>query len=228
MRRILNNLIRLPARTWRGLWRWTDPAYRLQTQADRLVPTWFKPEHLAALHAIPGFTSKRELNLLTYLAAISPAGGSIVEIGAYKGRSTAWLVEAATRRRDQTKVVSIDPHLRDTWDDYQRVLDQFRLPSRGLTVHRSLSSDVGKAWSEPISFLWVDGSHEYEDVLEDIRLFTPHVVGGGWVVFDDAHGGHFPGVERAIQERMFGQTAFEHVGTLKHFEIFRKKATSPA
>lgn len=228
MRRILNNLIRLPLRTWRGLWRWSNPAYRLQMQADRLVPTWFTPEYLRRLQAIPGFTSKRELNLLAYLAAIAPSGGSIVEIGAYKGRSTAWLVEAALRRRDRPRVVSIDPHLRDTCDDYQRVLEEFGLPNRGLTAHRALSSDVGKAWTRPISFLWVDGSHEYEDVLEDIRLFTPHVLGGGWVVFDDAHGGHFPGVEQALKERMFGQPGFDHVGTLKHFEIFRKKATSQA
>lgn len=228
MRRLLNNLIRLPARTWKSLWRRSNAAYRLQLQADRLVPSWFMPEYEEKLRAIPGFTSRRELHLLTYLAAISPPGGALVEIGAYKGRSTAWLIEAAMRRRDRPGVFSIDPHLRDTWEAFSAVVDRFRLTRRGLRVLRSFSSEVGESWYRPIAFLWVDGSHEYEDVLADIRLFTPHVLPGGWVIFDDAHGGHFPGVERAIQERMHGSPDFEHIGALKHFEIFRKKTGKPA
>ncbi|GEM_PF-5840591 len=224
MRRILNNLLRLPVRTCKSLWQWRSPAYRLQRQADRAVAAWIDPKRRNMLSAVPGFSSERELHLLAHLVRQAPPTGCIVEIGAYKGRSTVWLVEAAQKRSDRPRVISIDPHLRDTWATFCDVRTRFQLAERGLEVVRGFSSAAGKTWSRPISLLWVDGSHEYPDVALDIDLFVPHVVAGGWVVFDDAQGGKFPGVERAIAERMFGRSDFEHVGALKHFQLFRRQA----
>jgi predicted O-methyltransferase YrrM len=200
-----------------------SPAHRLQREADRVVPRLFSPERLAALQAVPGFSSRRELHLLAYLATQAPTGGCLLEIGAYKGRSTAWLVEAAQLRPDKPAVVSIDPHQRQTWDSFRQVVDEFRLEERGLEVCRAFSRDVGRPWRRPLALLWVDGSHEYADVVQDIRLFTPHVVPEGWVVFDDARGGKFPGVERAIAEWVSGNPDFSRVGSVKHFQLFRRR-----
>ena len=186
--RLLWNLWRSPSRACRALARWLDAAYKLQRCADRQVPRWFSSQAQAALATIPGYSSAREVRLLAYLAAQAPAGGCVVEIGAYKGRSTAWLVEAAQFRRDRPAVISIDPHLADSWPTFQDVVRRVHLRERGLEVHRAFSRDIGKAWTRPISMLWVDGGHTYEDVADDIALFTPHVIAGGWVVFDDAHG----------------------------------------
>lgn len=224
MRRLLTNLLRLPARTCNSLWQWRSPAYRLLRQASRSVAIWIDASRRDALLEVPGFSSERELHLLAYLVDQAPRDGCIVEIGAYKGRSTVWLIEAAQRRSDRPRVVSIDPHLRGTWKSFCDVKNRFRLAERGLEVIRDYSSDAGREWSRPISLLWVDGSHEYRHVAMDIDLFVPHVIPGGWIVFDDAHGGKFPGVERAIAERMFGRTHFEHVGVVKHFQLFRRRA----
>src|SRR5262245_27701777 len=147
MRRLLNNLFRLPLRTWRGFWQWTQPAYRLQAEAERHVAAWLTPSRKRELAGIPSFSSERELNLLAHLATIGPPGGAIVEIGAYKGRSTAWLVEAVERRADRPAVVSIDPHLRDTWDTFCGVVERFKLRERGLQVMRALSRDAGRDWT---------------------------------------------------------------------------------
>jgi hypothetical protein len=81
---------------------------------------------------------------------------------------------------------------------------------------------VGQGWNRPIAYLWIDGSHQYPDVVQDIDLFVPHVMPGGYIVFDDAHGGNFPGVEQAIRERMKPRADVVHIGTVKHFEVFRK------
>src|SRR5260370_307004 len=114
MRRLLRNLARLPVRALEGVSRLISPVHRLQREADRLVPRLFGPERLAALLAVPGFSSQRELHLLAYLATKAPAGGCLLEIGAYKGRSTAWLVEAAQLRPAKPVAVSIDLHQRQT------------------------------------------------------------------------------------------------------------------
>jgi SAM-dependent methyltransferase len=59
-------------------------------------------------------------------------------------------------------------------------------------------------------------------VRQDIDDFVPHVVPGGWIVFDDAAGGKFPGVERAIAERMTCRDGFRHVATIRHLDVFQR------
>ena len=166
--------------------------------------------------------SIRECRLLALLARQAPAGGAIVEIGAWKGRTTAWLVEAAERRADRPPVISIDPHHRESWDDFCRTVADLKLAERGLAVVRQRSHDAALNWSRPISMLWVDGSHEYDDVARDIADFTPHVLPGGVVAFDDSAGGEFPGVERAIAEWRAADRRFVHVATLRTITIMRR------
>jgi predicted O-methyltransferase YrrM len=146
-----------------------------------------------------------------------------VEIGAWKGKSTAWLVEGAHRHARPPHVVSIDPHQRNSWEAFRQTVEQFHLEQRGLQIHRALSHEVGQHWRQPIALLWVDGCHEYEAVATDIDDFVPHVLPGGWVVFDDAAGGIFPGVEQAIDERLVARPGFERVATIRHLQIFRRQ-----
>src|SRR5437870_4917333 len=110
MKRLVHNVISVPRRAWLSLTRHFDRAYRLQWQADREVPRWLSPERRRQLESIPGTSSSRENRLLAHLASTAPSRGCVIEIGAYQGKSTAWLVEAAQRRPDRPVVVSIDPH----------------------------------------------------------------------------------------------------------------------
>jgi predicted O-methyltransferase YrrM len=208
-----------------------DPVYRWDRKALRDVPRLFGPGRCDELAAIPGTSSAREGMLLAHLARQSPPGGVFVEIGAFKGKTTAWLVEAAEHHASRPTVVSIDPHQgmghwhpRSTWEEFQQTVQRFQLQARGLEVLRAKSSDVAPTWRRPISFLWIDGSHEYEDVAGDINGFVPHVLPGGWVVFDDAADAEFPGVPRAIQEQMLPRDDFAYLGLLRHFAIFRRSS----
>ena len=219
--RVLHNLVRLPRRTAGSLLRLVDPNYRLERRA-RSVRFWLDRQRMAELESIPGMCSQRECRLLAYLILQAPPRGDVVEIGAWKGRMTAWLVEAAQIRADQLAIHSIDPHHRGSWEDYCKTLSRFDLCARGLRVYRASSHEVGQAWTRPISLLWIDGSHEYKDVAVDIADFTPHVVVGGWVGFDDSAGGHFPGVERAVAEWASHDKRFVRVATLRNVSFYRR------
>jgi predicted O-methyltransferase YrrM len=233
LQRVRRNLARLPLRTWHTLRRRLQPVYGLERQADRIVPRLIGQERLQELSTIPGTSSSREGRLLAFLALQSPAGGVFVEIGAFKGRSTAWLVEAAQRHAARPVVVSIDPHVGDdwhpaaTWADFSETVRRFALDRRGLEVHRAKSCDVAATWVRPIALLWIDGSHHYEDVRDDIQGFVPHVCPGGYVVFDDASDPDWPGVWQAIGEQMLPRTDFEYLGLLRHFAVFRCKGAGP-
>jgi predicted O-methyltransferase YrrM len=230
---LLQDIIRFPGRVVRGLRRLADPVYALQRRANREVRRWLSAARMAELDCISGTSSPREGRLLAYLVTQSPSGGCIVEIGAFRGKTTAWLVEAAQQRSDRPAVVSIDPHLDlclagrrlPSWEEFQRTVVRFALLQRGLEVCRAPSHDVGRTWDRPISFLWLDGSHEYADVVTDIDDFVPHVLPKGHIVFDDVHGTGCPGVWQAIAERLLGRPGFRRIGALKHFEIFETRMT---
>ena len=222
--RLIRNIVRLPRRIFDTIrWR-VDPVYRLQLAANRTINRTFDRELIKQLEQIPGNSSPRECRLLAYLSMQSPENGQYVEIGALFGKSTAWLVEAAQSAPGDRSVISIDPHLGGTWDGFSETVKAFSLAERGLDIRRDFSHDVGGDWNEPIAFLWIDGSHDYRDVLNDIEDFVPHVVAGGWIVFDDAASQSYPDVTRAISERMHGRTGIEKVGIIKNFAVFRSAA----
>ena len=78
-------------------------------------------------------------------------------------------------------------------DDYQEII-------RGLFSHFGLSfADVrlvrgysnrpevlAEVSSDRFSLVYVDGDHTYDGAANDIRLYAPKVVAGGWLVMDDA------------------------------------------
>jgi predicted O-methyltransferase YrrM len=49
----------------------------------------------------------------------------------------------------------------------------------------------------PFDFVWIDGSHAYEDVRNDIAGVQPHLADHAYLLFHDAH---HPHVKRAIDE----------------------------
>ena len=86
-----------------------------------------------------------------------------------------------------------------------------------------MSHDLGKDWSKPIAFLWVDGGHDYDCVAQDIADFVPHVVPGGAVVFDDVNEQTYPGVVRAVHETIGVDPTVEHLGLYKNFDLYRRR-----
>src|SRR5258708_3369502 len=97
---VIQNIVTFPSRTVPRSWRAMNPKYRVQWEADRAINRWNK-ERRRALESVPGTSTSRECRLLAHLVSKSPAGGCVVEIGAFKGKTTAWLVEAAQLRPDR-------------------------------------------------------------------------------------------------------------------------------
>lgn len=221
--RVFHNVARLPQRTYASVKRLIDPSYALERQA-RSVASWFNDDELARLESISGMCSHRECRLLAFLTSRAAAGGDVVEIGAWKGRMTAWLVAAAERRPERPQVWSIDPHQNGSWEDFCQTVARFQLDKRGAHICRVSSRDLGAMWCRPISMLWIDGCHEYPAVSQDLAEFAPHVVVGGWVALDDSVGGTFPGVERAIAEWQAKAQNYSHVATVRNVSVFRRAA----
>ena len=173
---------------------------------DRLSPT--EKEFRQAwpmIDSVEGFlVSPMQEHWLYAEAKSLPDGATVVEVGSFKGRSTCCL--ALGCRGTQKHVFAIDtfkgnegdfkyrPFLQDFLDNLQRCgLSKYVTPVDGR------SSEIAKTWRKPIDLLFIDGSHDYEDVLADFQNFLPYVQPGGVIAFHDVID-TWPGVVRVWRE----------------------------
>ena len=184
------------------------------------------------LSSIEGFLDPIEGYALTILAQHAPGTGSIVEIGSYAGKSTAYLAQGAKRARRE-KVVAVDhfqgspEHQKDGEFESGHIADgvglfevfQKNLKSTGIDdwVHviRADSAEANKSWSHPIRLLFIDGDHSYEASRQDYESWSRWLTPEGLVAFHDI--GIFPGVTKFYDELVEGGTVKEilSVGTLR-------------
>ena len=117
------------------------------------------------------------------LARACRGDGVIVEIGSWKGKSTVCL-GLGSQSGKSVSVYAIDPHADYRFGDFK---DNIERAGIAELVHpiASLSQPAADDFDEPIELLFVDGSHEYDLVLEDFEKWVPKVIDGGWVAFHD-------------------------------------------
>jgi hypothetical protein len=174
-----------------------------------------------------GMTSVAEATLL-YELALEVRQGCIVEVGAYRGRSTVALGRGSLDGH-RVPVFTIEPH-----QTFTGVLGGRFGPADAGAFYRailetgcyhvvrlvSLSSEqVTAAWSWPVALLWIDGDHRYEGVGRDFDSWRPHLVPGARVVFDDADDPTI-GPHRLIAE-LLGTGAYETIRTFGKITVLR-------
>ncbi|MGA9146781.1 MAG: class I SAM-dependent methyltransferase [Candidatus Nanopelagicales bacterium] len=191
------------------------------------------PELIQVVAATKGFLPDIEAAAL-FDAAITASPGVWLEVGTYCGKSTVVLGGAA--REVGATVVTVDHHRGSEenqvgWEWHDETLvdpDTGRLdtlPSLRATLRRADLEDVvnpivgstqsvGRWWSTPLQFLFLDGNHTEDVAQHDYSAFAKHVVGGGILavhdVFPDpADGGQPPWhvVQRAVDSGAFEQTS---------------------
>jgi predicted O-methyltransferase YrrM len=132
---------------------------------------------------VPGWLTDEEGEALYDLAKRCTGRGVIVEIGSWKGKSTVCL-GLGSRDGAHARIFAIDPHANYRFGDFKENVDRAGIGDLIEPV-ASLSQPAADDFEEPIELLFVDGSHEYDLVLEDFEKWVPKVVDGGWVAFHD-------------------------------------------
>jgi predicted O-methyltransferase YrrM len=132
--------------------------------------------------------------------SVASIDGQIIEIGAWEGRSTLAMANAAWPRVIDTV---------DTWEGSPNE------PSEELAAQR----DVHATWvdnvkegtkgnviehrmgwrefvpTEPVALVFIDAEHTYKEVFDAITAFLPHMAPGGIICGDDWH---HPPIQQAI------------------------------
>lgn len=174
------------------------------------------------VRSVEGYLLDGQDRWLFETAQAMPDGVNILEVGGYLGRSTAALAFGCVETEKQ--VWTIDTFCGNSKDfregtDFRDggsfLLDwRMNIARLGLSKYASAlvgpSSSFWQMWDKPIHFLFIDGSHQYEDVLGDLGYFYRSVVPSGVVAIHDAHPDYpWPGPYRVWCE--LGQTLLENI-----------------
>jgi len=154
---------------------------------------------------IDGWLSDGEGELLYELAKGVPSGQAIVELGSWKGKSTVWLAKG-TEAGQKDKVYSIDPHSgskthvsEDEMNTYTAFLTNLTKAGVQATVVPlvTTSDKAARRWRKGVGLLWIDASHEYEDVKHDFLSWKQHLLPGAVVALHDCDK---PGPAQVVEE----------------------------
>jgi predicted O-methyltransferase YrrM len=157
----------------------------------RLVEYTLGFEKVARCRDAPASLAMRE-RLLLYSLVYSLAPQYVLEIGTFKGGS-AYIISGALDDLDLGgKLITIDPapeQIRIDWTTVQH---------NATSVRGYFPSDVrlvALPGDERFDFVFVDGSHETEAVVGDLRALPAIVNAGAYVLLHDAYK---PSVAEAI------------------------------
>jgi len=169
-----------------------------------------------------GYLSKREGQFLMAAVALVPVEGANLEIGSFKGRSTICIARAC-KHYGSGKLVAIDPHTSpastdpdlqgqaSSVGDFQRNIREAGV-SESVELKRNFSHEVGKHWTMPIRFLWIDGDHTYQGAKADVDMFRRFLVPGALLAMHDVLGTHYGSlrtfVEEVLDSPQFGPAGF--------------------
>jgi hypothetical protein len=154
-----------------------------------------------------------------------------VEIGSWKGKSTTWLAKGS-RSGSGLSVFAIDPHRggsADTGEDVAKgTFDDFTANMKRAGIddlvvpYVMTSAEAAAKVRDEVVLLFVDGSHECEDVKLDVELWVPKVVDGGRIAFHDTVNSVWLGVPRAVREVVYKSDHFKNVRLVDSMTICEK------
>lgn len=147
-------------------------------------------------------------NLYSNIVKKFPSGSKFVEVGCWKGKSSSYMAVEIVNSHKQ-----IDFYCVDTWGGskehlggnldlenlYKTFLDNME-PVKEFYVPVKMSSiEASKIFEDKsLDFVFLDASHEYEDVKEDIQHWLPKIKSGG--IFAGHDYDPFWGVYQAVNE----------------------------
>lgn len=179
---------------------------------DRII------EIIHSVEGIQGWMDSTSGAFLYHIARFSAPKPLIVELGSWKGLSTAWLA-SGIKDRGEGMVYAVDTWKGSPGEDlHQNMLREYEenqlheefisnIARLGLSDYVTpVLSDTGLAARKWISqyneanigLLFIDASHDYASVRRDFEYWSPMVLPWGFVVFDDVPS--WPGPTRVVSE----------------------------
>ncbi|KAA5535421.1 class I SAM-dependent methyltransferase [Roseiconus nitratireducens] len=143
--------------------------------------------------------------------ASAPEPARFVEIGVWKGRSTAFLGVEILNSAKRIRLDVVDTFQGSDELVHQQDADLGRLEQAFRRNIEPVAAVIGTIRSEPstdaalhyrdrsLDFVFIDAAHDYESVKRDIQAWKPKIKRDGILAGHDYHP-EWPGVVRAVDE----------------------------
>ena len=173
---------------------------------------------------VRGYFSQPQIQFYMRMLEEAPKDAQIVEIGAFMGKSTIFLCQkAAELKRDDIIINTVD-HFQGSAEHAEIVAglgkpleDIFRNNIKLAGYEKririfAMESVVAANHFDPdsLDFVFIDGSHKYEDVLTDIKAWLPKVKNDGGMLSGDDWSPGWPGVQQAVKDIFVDQYSVQN------------------
>jgi predicted O-methyltransferase YrrM len=165
-------------------------------------------KHLRRARTVKGWVSPEALCLFAVLDDIQQSldvTGDIFEIGVFHGKSATFLAALADPEKEQIGFCDI---IEDSCHRSQERVKRF-FPR--LSVDPVLVGSSADLTPEELPrrcrIFHIDGSHESQAVLQDLRLASSALVEGGCAVLDDISNEEYPGVSDGLYRFLYEEGA---------------------
>ncbi|MDD3084033.1 MAG: class I SAM-dependent methyltransferase [Candidatus ainarchaeum sp.] len=179
-------------------------AYEIASEYHHL----FEPNPKDLFPDVEGWLTTKE-GLFLYELSKKVGSGCIVEIGSWFGKSTCWIAQGLKENNKKNNFYAIDPHIGS--NEHKKFVKKVGGTTNEIFLHNLCGHHLEKyvipikkmSWEaindikEPIAFLFIDGSHEYEDVKKDFEQWFSKVKIGGIIAF---HDNNWVGVKKVLDE----------------------------
>jgi hypothetical protein len=181
------------------------------------------------------------------VVASMPPAFSFLEIGVFKGQTVSLIALLARQHQRDAWVHGITPlsqagdkylseHPADDYDRTIRRLHQwFDLDFDAFNIIHGFSNKDGTkraAWSVgPFDVVYVDGCHDYDVVVSDLKTYGRMVKTGGLLVVDDCANAlnvpeslyaGLPDVSRAVADIIEPDPRFQHLAAVGHLRLWKR------
>ena len=137
-----------------------------------------------------------------------PSGSHFVEIGSWLGKSASYMAVEILNSKKDIKFDCVDTW--EYWDDqgethlafgnlYSHFLNNIKPVEDVINPIKLLSVEAAELYeNESLDFIFLDASHDYESVKEDLNVWYPKLKKTGIIAGHD-YTSH-PGVKKAVDE----------------------------
>jgi predicted O-methyltransferase YrrM len=148
-------------------------------------------------------------DLYSDVVKIFPEKSHFVEVGSWKGKSASFMAVEIHNSKKQIKFDCVD-----TWNGsvehasygevlnslYEEFTTNIQPIKHIINPIRKTSEEAAKDYKDgSLDFVFIDASHEYEDVKKDIKAWLPKVKSGGFLA---GHDTDWASVLRAVHETL--------------------------
>lgn len=191
---------------------------------------------LASVSDVDGWMTPGQARLLWDSASAVKAGGRIVEIGSFRGRSVIVLAKAIG---DGIELVAIDPHAGNDRGPQEfegfaseasedNEVFEANLATAGVRDKirhvRRYSHDALAEVPDELDLVYIDGAHRFRAALHDIRCWSARVRPGGTLLIHDSFSSI--GVTSALAVALFFGPDFRYLGRSESMTHYRRERLS--